>query len=472
MNKLDFYLFHLMPYPFIPPGEELESTWVTLSNRHYEPEVGHRLYNEYLEELIAGERMGYDGICVNEHHQNAYGTMPAPDLMAAYIAARTERIPIGIIGNALPLHSNPLRVAEEIAMLDVLSGGRIISGFVRGTGMEYHSQGANPAWSQPRFWEAHDLIVKAWTEDGPFEWQGDHYHVPYVNPWPKPLQKPHPPVWLPGTGSFETIAKAAKHRYPFMMVFAPQWFTKAAYDMYRRAAEEAGYEASPKQLAAAIPAYVAETEEQAHREARPHIMWLFQNGLKIPSYHWFPPGYMTKKSLANMLGAKVKHNMKNHWEMTYEELVEERYVIVGSKDTVIERLTELTDDLGAGMVLGAGGHSGSMPHWQVMKNMQLMAEEVIPHFREPDGKPTYLKEDRPGVLTRTEHAATVGEPELSPQVRFDGEYVDPRTAYIPEVAERIGPTPPVSGDGAGSGDGASAGTDREAPADEAAGRSS
>ncbi|MDX6495891.1 MAG: hypothetical protein QOE17_1877 [Gaiellales bacterium] len=390
MNKLDFYFFHLMPYTDIPPGDEIESSWVTLSNSQYDPQVGHRLYNEYLEQLIAAEAMGYDGVCVNEHHQNAYGTMPAPDLMAAYIAARTERIPIGIIGNALPLHANPLRVAEEIAMLDVISGGRIISGFVRGTGMEYFSSGANPTHSQERFWEAHDLIVRAWTEPGPFAWQGKHYNLPYVNPWPRPLQQPHPPIWLPGTGSLETIDKAAERRYPFMMVFAPQWFTKAAYDMYRRAAERHGYEASPKQLAAAIPCYVGATDEQAHREFRPHVEWLFRTGLKIPPFHWFPPGYMTKKSFANMLGAKVRHNMKDHWELTYEELIEERYVIAGSADTVIERLTELTDDLGAGIVLGAGGHIGTMPHGQVLESSARMAEEVFPHFRAAGAGPSYL----------------------------------------------------------------------------------
>ena len=109
-----------------------------------------------------------------------------------------------------------------------------------------------------------------------------------------------------------------------------------------------------------------------------------------------------------MLAAKVKHNIKDHWDLTWEELLEQRYIIVGSPDTVIERLSEFTDDLGAGIVLGAGGHMGSMPHWQVLKCMQIMAEEVIPHFREPDGKPSYLRGDRPGAITRTEHAATVG----------------------------------------------------------------
>ena len=256
-----------------------------------------------------------------------------------------------------------------------------------------------------------------------------------MNPWPRPLQQPHPPVWLPGSGSMETIKKAAERRYPFMMVFAPQWFTKVNYDMYRRAAEEAGYEASPKQLAAAIPTYVAETEEQAHREAKPHIMWLFQNGLKIPPYHWFPPGYTSKKSFAGMLGAKFKHNIKDHFDMTYEELLEERYIIVGSPETVIERLTEFTDDLGAGIVLGAGGHMGSMPHWLVMKNTQMMAEEVIPHFREPDGKPSWMRDDPLGPGTLTEHAATVERPELQPVARLNGSLVETQRAYLEEMAE-------------------------------------
>src|SRR5438552_6398954 len=343
MKKLEFHYFHLMPWPYLPADfdEKYDSAWVTLPNSIYDPVRGHELYNRYLDEIERADKLGWDSVIVNEHHQNAYGTMPSPNLMAAILTQRVKRAKIGIVGNALPLHDDPLRVAEEIAMLDVISGGRIISGFVRGTGMEYYSYGANPSYSQERFWEAHDLIIKAWTEPGPFHWQGKHFNLPFVNPWPRPLQRPHPPVWLPGSGSFETIKKAAKLRYPFMMVFAPQWFTKASYDAYRQAAEENGYEASPKQLAAAIPSYVAETEEQAHREAKPHMMWLFQNGLKIPPYHWFPPGYVSKKSFANMLGAKVKHNMKDHWDLTYEELLEERYIIVGSPETVIQRLPDV-----------------------------------------------------------------------------------------------------------------------------------
>ncbi|HYD49992.1 MAG TPA: LLM class flavin-dependent oxidoreductase, partial [Terriglobales bacterium] len=140
---VQFFYFHLMPWPFLPADFDRnhDSSWVTLSNRHYDPHRGGQLYNEYLDELEYAEQLGFDGLAVNEHHQTAYGTMPSPNLMAAALARRTSRAKIAILGNALPLREHPLRIAEEVAMLDVLSGGRIISGFVRGIGCEYLSLG-------------------------------------------------------------------------------------------------------------------------------------------------------------------------------------------------------------------------------------------------------------------------------------------------------------------------------------------
>jgi alkanesulfonate monooxygenase SsuD/methylene tetrahydromethanopterin reductase-like flavin-dependent oxidoreductase (luciferase family) len=231
--------------------------------------------------------------------------------------------------------------------------------------------------------------MKAWTEDGPFEWRGKHFDIPYVNPWPKPYQQPHPPIWLPGQGSMETISEAAKRRYPFMMVFAPLAFTKFNYDMYRRAAEEEGYEPAPEQLAFCTGTYVAETDEIAHREAKEHIMWLFHRGLKVPDYHFFPPGYTSGKSLRGMLKGKEKFNIKNHVDLTYEELIDQQYVIVGSPETVVEKLSVYTEELGAGILVGAGMQVGDMPNWKVVKNMTLFAEEVMPHFRPPGNKPAW-----------------------------------------------------------------------------------
>src|SRR2546428_1707294 len=134
-----------VPHIEIPCG-------VALPTRHYDPGLGHTLYNQYLDQFEHAERLGWDGLCVNEHHQNCYGTMPSPNVMAAMLVRRTSRAKIAILGNGLPLRDNPLRVAEEIAMLDVVSGGRVISGFVRVISAEYFSTAVNPTHSRERFY--------------------------------------------------------------------------------------------------------------------------------------------------------------------------------------------------------------------------------------------------------------------------------------------------------------------------------
>jgi alkanesulfonate monooxygenase SsuD/methylene tetrahydromethanopterin reductase-like flavin-dependent oxidoreductase (luciferase family) len=433
MRRLEFYAINFMPYPYIPPGEEIESSWVVLPNSNYDPQFGHRLYQDYLEINIAAEKFGFDGILTNEHHQTAYGNMPNPNLPAAWVAAHTSRIRIGVMGNILNAHSSPLRTAEDIAMLDVMSGGRVISGFVLGTGMEYHSYGINPVTARERFWEAHDVIVKSWTEPGPFEWQGKHFHIPYVNPWPRPLQQPHPPVWLPGAASLETIEAAAKHKYTFMQVFSPRTALARAAKGYYEAAEKFGYKADPRQIAATVQLYVAETDKQARREAEPHVMWYFRNGLKTPVYHLTPPGYMSKRSLEHVLKSG-SHGAVNMWEMTWEQLVEEKWIVVGSPETVIESLEELSDELGAGRLVFSC-ELGTMPKWMALKNMEIIAEQVIPHFRGPDGKPVWAQEERPAPFTRSELAAQKGKPP-TPRVRMDGiGYIDPAVGHIPELVD-------------------------------------
>lgn len=436
MSPLEFYMFHLMPYPFIPPGEDLESTWVTLPNSHFDPRVAHKLYQEYMEQLVACERLGYDGIIVNEHHQNAFGTIAAPNVWAAYLAARTSRIRIGIVGNALPLHLNPLRVAEEVAMVDIISGGRIISGHVRGMGAEYHSSGQNPTVSKARFWEAHDLIIKAWTSDGPFTWQGEHYNIEHANIWPKPLQQPHPPIWLPGTGSTDTIDEAAKRRIPYMQTTTSNHVTKKSFETYRRiCAEKYGYEASPGQLARVVPTYVAETDEQARREFMPHVMWFFHTGLRIPMHHLLPPGYNTAESFLRAIKGRMAAGVKDFWQLSFEELIDLGYIIVGSPQTVVDKYAEQQEQYGLGAMISAGGHLGSMPHWMVMKNMQLMAEEVMPHFRDR-GRPVWADTEPAGPATVSEHAAVVGRPKTEPVLRLpNGADLPTRTGHVAEVLD-------------------------------------
>ena len=374
---MQFFMFHLMPYPYLPADfDERESAWVTLPNTTYDPTVGTGLYNRYLDELEYAEELGFDGICVNEHHQNAYGTMPSPNLMAAALVRRTERLKIAIVGNGLPLRDHPLRVAEEVAMLDVISGGRIISGFVRGIGDEYFSMSIDPSTSRERYSEAHDLIIKAWTTEGPFRWIGKHYRLNYVNVWPRPLQQPHPPIWIPAFGSTETMSWAAENHYTYLSVFAPSKLLKRWFDGYREGARAAGYEAPRDKIGILLPIYVAETEKQAHAEGRQYVTWLYHKGLKHKFEHLFPPGYMTDHSWGRFL----QSGLGAYSDVSYEDLVGQGYAVVGSPATVRERLAELADELGFGLV-NALLHIGDMPHDHTIRNMELFAREVMPHFR-------------------------------------------------------------------------------------------
>ena len=236
---MKFFNFHLMPYRHadLDAIERNGSAWVTFSNRHYDPQKGAELYHDYLDQMEFADKLGFDGVCLNEHHQTAYGMMPIPGVLAGALARSVKRAKLAILGRALPLLNNPLMVAEEYAMLDNLTRGRFIAGFVRGIGAEYHAMGINPVFSQERFAEAHDLIVRAWTEPGPFAYEGKHYQFNYVNPWPRPYQNPHPPIWIPSQGSSSTIKWAAAMRYTYCQTLSPIATVARFFQMYRDEAE-------------------------------------------------------------------------------------------------------------------------------------------------------------------------------------------------------------------------------------------
>ncbi|SVA21214.1 uncharacterized protein METZ01_LOCUS74068, partial [marine metagenome] len=210
--------FHLMPYRYLPRDfeDKHRSVWVDVPSDLYDSERGHELYNEYLDELEHADSVGFDGICVNEHHNNAYGIMPSPNIPAAALTRRTSDAAIIVLGNSLALYNPPMRVAEEFAMLDCISGGRLVAGFPVGTSMDTNfAYGQNPALLREKYFEAHDLVLKAWTESEPFAFNGKHTQARYVNIWPRPLQKPHPPIWIPGGGSLETWEWTAKMNYVY-----------------------------------------------------------------------------------------------------------------------------------------------------------------------------------------------------------------------------------------------------------------
>lgn len=375
---MKFVFFHLMPYPFLPDDfdEKYPSPSLTFPSKFFDRETGNRLYHRYLDELEYAEEIGFDGIAVNEHHQSAYGLMPSPNIMAAALARRTERATIMVLGNAIGIRGNPLRVAEEIAMLDHLTNGRLVSGFVRGIGWEYFAHSINPTRSRDRFNEAHDLIVKAWTSDEMFQWISPNYEYRYVNLWPRPLQQPHPPIYIPGSGSSETMKFVAERDYTYMSVYAPSRVVRRWFDGYRQACAEVGRVPAPDKIAFSVPIYVAETDEQAHREARQHVMWLYRKGLKQGSEIVFPPGYLTQSSMRGLLMA----GMKPFAELSYDELLAEGYAVVGSPDSVTARLRELHDELGFGQLIGLLA-PGDITHERTIRGMNLFASDVMPAIR-------------------------------------------------------------------------------------------
>jgi alkanesulfonate monooxygenase SsuD/methylene tetrahydromethanopterin reductase-like flavin-dependent oxidoreductase (luciferase family) len=374
-----FFFFHLMSWPFLPEDfeQKYDSAWIWCPNTLFDPARGGELYNEYIDTLILAEELGFDGVCVNEHHQNAYGLMPSPNLIASILARQTSRIKIAVIGNALPLYNPPTRVAEEFAMIDCISGGRLIAGFVVGGGPEYFSLGINPTYAREMFREAHDLIIRAWTEPGPFRFFSKHYHLSYVNPWPRPLQQPHPPVWIPGVGSLETMEFVAKRRYAYMGIpyFHIDVF-KRTFDLFREACEREGYSPDPDQMGWAIPVYVAETDEQARREFEPSL-WYFARKL-LKGIDITPPGYTSIKSALAITKNQGKFLLSvENWDQVEKGV----YAIVGSPATVRDKLIHYQQLLGAGNIL-TGCQVGSLTHEQTRRSLRLLAEEVIPYVRQ------------------------------------------------------------------------------------------
>jgi alkanesulfonate monooxygenase SsuD/methylene tetrahydromethanopterin reductase-like flavin-dependent oxidoreductase (luciferase family) len=375
---MQFYFFHLMSWPYLPDNfnEQYDTAWVWLPNSLYDPVKGHDLYREYINTLAYADELGFDGICVNEHHQNAYGLMPSPNIIAGALTQRTSRCKIAVIGNALPMYNPPLRVAEEFAMLDVMSNGRLVAGMVIGGGPEYFSYQVNPTYARERFREALDLILEAWTKPGPFVWKSKHYFFRQVNPWPRPLQQPHPPIWIPGAGSLETIEFVAQRRFAYMGIpyFHIDTF-KRVFGLFREACSKAGYEAKPEQMGWGVPIYVAETDKQAREEFEPHFWYFVRNLLKGLSLA--PPGYTSARSAAAII--KNRHTFLAE-QQSWDDVEKGVYAIVGSPETVRQKLAHYQKEVGAGVIL-TGCQTGTLPHELTRKSMAMLAREVLPKVR-------------------------------------------------------------------------------------------
>ena len=241
-------------------------------NEQFSPQQANELYSMYFDELQYCTESGFDGVMINEHHNNPLNMMPSINVIGGILAKTTNKGRIVFLGNVLPIHDNPVRVAEEVAMIDIISGGRVVCGFVRGIGQETMATNVNPVHNRERFEEAHDLIIKTWTTPGPFRWEGKHYQLRVVNPWMLPLQKPHPPIWIPGVASPESVMYAAQHSYPYVALAPPMDLAEEIFDLYDSIAQEAGYTATSDNRGYAIRVNVADSDERAYEEGQAFLL--------------------------------------------------------------------------------------------------------------------------------------------------------------------------------------------------------
>ena len=189
------------------------------------------------------------------------------------LAKVTKRLKIVLLGNPVATVANPLRLAEELAMIDLISGGRLVSGWVRGAGSEQFANNTNPALNRELFEEGVEFIVKAWTTPGPFRYEGKHFNFRNVNPWVLPLQRPHPPFWIPGLVSPDTAFWCARKRYPYVALATRLQPTLELWDFYAKAAAQEGYQAGPENFGYLQPVVVADTQERAEELGKRIPVW-------------------------------------------------------------------------------------------------------------------------------------------------------------------------------------------------------
>jgi alkanesulfonate monooxygenase SsuD/methylene tetrahydromethanopterin reductase-like flavin-dependent oxidoreductase (luciferase family) len=317
-----------------------------------------------IERLEYVEALGFDWVSVSEHHYSPRILTPAPIVSAAFIAARLKRITIALLGPIVP-QSNPVRVAEELAMLDTLAEGRLVVGLLRGTTNEYLTYDLNPAEARERTDEGMELILRAWTEPQPFGWQGRHFRYRTISIWPRPLQRPHPPTYALGV-SRESCEFAARHRIGCGVSYAPFEVVGKATRYYREQCARHGWQPTPEQIVYRANMALGETDEEAHallRRQPTHAPFALREGVG--------KAFMTLDA-RNIAGEARAPIRSGALPTTF----------IGGPDTIVEQVRRCRDEVGAGVL----DLSLIPPGWGdpelLMRSLELFGTKVLPRIRD------------------------------------------------------------------------------------------
>ncbi|HZU76186.1 MAG TPA: LLM class flavin-dependent oxidoreductase, partial [Dehalococcoidia bacterium] len=286
------------------------------------------------------------------------------------------------IGSTLPSTTPPTRIAEEYAILDCISGGRLVAGFPVGTSMDVNfCYGMNPATFRDRYYEAEDLIVKAWTNPDVFAYDGKYTQLRYVNIWPRPIQKPHPPVWVPGGGSIETWGWTVEKGYLYAYLsYSGFKRGKAVMDGYWATVEKMGVEPNPYSAGFLQLVAVGETESEVQDKFGPHGEYFYNKMLHVFPGFADAPGYRTIDTIkAGLLGQTTRFGERPP-RLTFKDLCDAGNIVAGTPKQVAEQLEHVAKYLRVGHLMLLS-QFGSIPHDLAMENIKLTATKVLPKLR-------------------------------------------------------------------------------------------
>jgi alkanesulfonate monooxygenase SsuD/methylene tetrahydromethanopterin reductase-like flavin-dependent oxidoreductase (luciferase family) len=366
------WLFLRVGYPKRITGSYL------LRGRDYDRVLGKEIYDEVVHFIRGVEDYGFDGLFFPEHHSRAAnGLSPSPNLFAAMAAVLTERMKIGLMGNCLPLH-HPVRLGEELALLDNLSNGRLVVGMTRGG--DFWAFNVASAESRERFEEGWEIIRRGWTAEEPFEHHGKYWDLDYVAFLPRPLQQPIPETWIPSI-SAESMEWAAKNRICLAASWSPTDQISESFEFYRRyAKEQCGWTPGPEHCVVSRDIYVAETNQKARAEAEKDLLVgpAEEFGGSPAKYgRSVADGYFSKAATAFKKGEHIGVMEIKNW--TFEQLQESGIAIVGDPDYVTDQILRQCRMTGTNKIMMRPVF-GRLRLGQVKRCLELMAKEVLPNL--------------------------------------------------------------------------------------------
>ncbi len=372
-----------------PAWERIDgSLRVTPPSSVMDPRTVADLYHRYLDELVLGDQLGFD-IMINEHHASLSCMSAIPAISLAILARETKKARLLCLGVPIANRTDPVRVAEELAILDNLSRGRLEFGLVKGSGWELYLSNQNPARMMERYWEAHDLILKAFaTRDGPFSWEGEYFNYRSVNLLPPIYQYPCPPMWVPGS-SKESARSAAEHGYT-LAAFLCGYQAKATFaayrDEYRRVHQR---EARDDRLAYLGMAVCATSESEARLRAQ-KLYSYYSTVPRSPPATFNPPGYTPVEANAQALlradakpfavlmpdGSPLPDNP------SLETLSEAGILFWGTPDQVTKQISTFVEQVGGLGHFLCMAQGGYLDHDETVDSLKLLAREVYPWLRQ------------------------------------------------------------------------------------------